>query len=386
MTNRERLEHALAMDGQADRIMTYDYVDNSEVLRAYGGYQDGKAYSPEELIDVNVKAFRGIGLDITRSTHDPVEHWMRHKVDNWIRFFHVDPESWTVEQGGDTAWIAGRPFSDLEGLKRNMPEVPLLAEIREWYEPFIRDISERFRAEDRLFIGAVEGPICDAYTYTDMEFFSFLLYDAPELVERLVECTTAYSAAISRIYAENDTPPLQFMGEDIAGSNGPIFSPALIEQLGLERWKEIAAPIRERGGKFIFHTDGRYGPLLDLILGKEKFHSESLNPIERTGCNDIFEIHEAWPETFLFGNVCCEETLPFGNRYDVEDETLELIEKIGPSKRIFIGSSSEVHEAVPLLNIEVMYGTVHEYGSYPIDVDRIRKRRGEIETKREVRK
>lgn len=386
MTNRERLEHTLARDGRADRIMTYDYVDNTEVLKAYGGYRDDRRYSPEELIDVNVKAFRGIGLDITRSTHDPVEHWMRHKVDNWIRFFHVDPSAWRVEQGGDTAWIAGRPFDDLEGLRRNMPEMPDFEEIREWYEPFIRDITGRFNAEDRLFIGAVEGPVCDAYTYTDMEFFSFLLFDAPELVERLVLCTAAYSAAIAKIYAENDTPPLQFMGEDIAGSNGPIFSPELIADLGLERWREIAAPIRERGGSFIFHTDGRYGPLLDLILGEDSFRAEGLNPIERTGCNDIFEIHEAWPDTFLFGNVCCEETLPFGNRYDVEDETLELIEKIGPSGSIFIGSSSEVHEAVPLLNIEVMYGTVHEYGSYPIDIERIRRRRREIGAKLEARK
>ncbi len=386
MNNRERLGHTLARDGRADRIMTYDYVDNSEVLRAYGGYQDGKRYAPEELIDVNVKAFRGIGLDITRSTHDPVEHWMRHKVDNWIKFLHVDPANWKVEQGGDTAWIAERPFSDLEGLKKNLPQLPDLEEIRSWYEPFIRDITERFQKEDRLFIGAVEGPICDAYTYTDMEFFSFLLYDAPEIVKHLIECTTAYSAGIAQIYAENDTPPLQFMGEDIAGSNGPIFSPPLIEELGLDKWKEIASPIRERGGAFIFHTDGRYGPLLDLILGGDKFAASALNPIERTGCNDIFEIHNAWPDTFLFGNVCCEETLPYGNRYDVEDETLELVERIGPSGRIFIGSSSEVHEAIPLLNIEVMYGTVHEYGAFPIDIDRIRRRRREIEDKLEVRK
>ena len=77
--------------------------------------------------------------------------------------------------------------------------------------------------------------------------------------------------------------------------------------------------------------------------------ADGLNPIERNGCNDIFAIREAYPDKLLFGNVCCAQTLPHGTSYDVEkDETLELIEKIGPQRGIFIGSSSEVHDLVPV--------------------------------------
>ena len=79
-------------------------------------------------------------------------------------------------------------------------------------------------------------------------------------------------------------------------------------------------------------------------------------------------------------------TLPQGNIFDVEDETLELIEKIGPQGGIFIGSSSEVHDLVPVENALTMYRAVHEYGTYPIDVDRIRKRRSEIKKKLQIRK
>ncbi|MBF9014194.1 MULTISPECIES: uroporphyrinogen decarboxylase family protein [unclassified Oceanispirochaeta] len=385
MNNLNRL--SLSLQGQeTDRIMTYDLLDNTEVLKVYGGYKEDKSYSSEELMEINVKAFKGIGLDITRGTHDPVEHWMRHKVDNWIRFMGVDPSHWSVEQGGDTAWISERPFDDLAGLEKNMPSIPKFEDIREWYDPFIKRATNLFNSYDRVLIGGVEGPLCDAYTYVDLELFSLVLYDAPELINHIMDCTTAYSRAIAKVYSENDTVPLQFMGEDIAGSTGPIFSPVMIEELCLERWRSIAEPVRSRDGSFLFHTDGRYGPLLDLILGKAKFNADGLNPIERCGCNDIFEIHQAWPDKYLFGNVCCEETLPFGNAFDVEDETLELIEKIGVDRKIFIGSSSEVHEMIPLLNIETMYNTVHEYGSYPIDVDRIRGRRNKISGKREFRK
>lgn len=385
MKNLERMTKALqGLD--TDRIMTYDLIDNTEVLRVYGGYRDNKRYSPDELLNINAKAQKEIGLDITRYTHDPVEHWMRHKVDNWIRFMGVDPSSWEVEQGGETAWISKRPFNDLAGLEKNMPSIPKEEDIRKWFTPYLKNITEIFASYDRVYIGCVEGPLCDAYTYTDLELFSLFLYDAPELINHILDCTTAYNAALTKVYAENETPPLQFMGEDMAGSNGPIFSPQLVEELCLERWLKIAEPIRAKGGAFLFHTDGRYGPLLDIIFNEKKFNAEGLNPIERCGCNDIFEIHKAWPDKYLFGNVCCEETLPFGNAFDVEDETLELIERIGPSRKLFIGSSSEVHNKIPLLNIETMYNTVHEYGSYPLDIERIQRRRYEIADKREFRK
>jgi hypothetical protein len=113
--------------------------------------------------------------------------------------------------------------------------------------------------------------------------------------------------------------------------------------------------------------------------------ADGLNPIERNNCNDIFEIRREYPHTLLFGNVCCMHTLPHGALADVEDETLELIEKIGPQRGIFIGSSSEVHDAVPVANAAQMYRIVHEYGVYPIDVERIRTRRAELRERGELK-
>jgi len=72
--------------------------------------------------------------------------------------------------------------------------------------------------------------------------------------------------------------------------------------------------------------------------------------------------------------------------YDVEDETLELIERLGPDGGIFIGSSSELHDMVPVENGAAMYQTVHAYGTYPLDLDRIRGRRREIRDKLRIRR
>ncbi|HOV65037.1 MAG TPA: uroporphyrinogen decarboxylase family protein [Spirochaetia bacterium] len=375
MKNSERFNRLLRRE-PCDRLMTYDVVDNAEVLKVFGGYKQGKTYEPAELAEINARAYKNIGLDITRGIYDPVNHWMGGKVANWIRFFGVKDDDWAVSQEGGTAWISKRPFHDLSGLERNMPSMPKKDEVEGWYQPYIREVSAIFDSYDRVFVGAVEGPITDAYTYTDMELFMYAVYDAPELVEQLLDCTGTFSRYIAEVFAENGSAPLQFMGEDIAGGTGAILRPDFVRHSGLPRWRWISKPIQDRGGFFLFHTDGRYGDFLPLVF--DELGADGLNPIERNGCNDIFEIHRRYPQKLLFGNVCCEVTLPHGNVFDVEDETLELIERIGIDGGIFIGSSSEVHDLVPLKNIQVMYETVHQYGSFPIDVERIRRRRSEI--------
>jgi len=372
MNNIERFKKALNWE-PVDRILTYDYVDCGPLIEQLGGYQTGQPYSWEELLEANALSWKNAGLDVTRSVYDPATHWMGGKITNWIRFFRVDPGQWRVDQAGGTAWIAKRPFSNLSELEKHMPQKPVFEEVREWYAPVIRQIQEVMTEHDIVYIGAVEGPFTDAYSYTDMELFCQGLYDAPELIAHIMDCCGLFSAFIARTYAEVSQVPLLFMGEDIATTTGPIFKPSMVRKEGLPRWHWISDPAHQAGMKFLFHTDGRYGSFLPVIF--DELGADGLNPVERNGCNDIFEIRRQYPHKLLFGNVCCAQTLPYGTPGDVEDETLELVEKIGPQGGIFIGSSSEVHDLVPVTNTVTMYRTVHEYGHYPIDVERIQARR-----------
>jgi hypothetical protein len=375
MTNYERLCHVL--QGQSvDRLMTWDFIDHDEILIRHGGYDPTRKYTPLELFDLNIRAVKKAGLDMTRGIYDPSCPWLNVKVANWVRFLGVDLASWQVSYTGGTGWISKRPFSDLRGLEKHLPRPPVYEEVAAWLKPMLAQVKEIVDRHDLVWVQGVEGPLSDAYIYTDTELFLTAVTDAPELIAHIVDCMAAFSTCIARIYAETPTSPLFFMGEDICHRTGPIISPAWMRVNALPQWRRIMEPIRAKEFKFIFHTDGRYGPALPLIL--EEFDADGLHPIERNGCNDIFEIRDKYPQKFLFGNVCCSVTLPNGNIFDVEDETLELIERLGPQRRNFIGSSSEVHNLVPRENAETMYRTVHEYGVYPLDLDRIRRRRREI--------
>jgi hypothetical protein len=383
MGNYERFVKAINRE-ETDRILTYDFIVNKELLARYGGFDESKKYAFEQIVEINAKAFKGIGLDVTHQIYTFAKSWMGSKINNWTRFLGVSPDGWEVTGKEGMDWIAKRPFSNLKELEKHIPNLPKYEEVKKWYEPFIKHIKEVFDYYDLVFVGAVEGPVSDSYTYTSMELFMTAIYDAPELVSQIMDCTARLSAYIAKAFAENASAPMLFMGEDIACDTGPIFSPKFIIEQALPRWRWIGEPIKEKGFKFLFHSDGRYGELLPIIFSR--FGADGLNPIERNGCNDIFEIRRQYPDKLLFGNVCCAVTLPQGNIYDVEDETLELIEEIGPQGGILIGSSGEVGDLVLPENTVTMYETVHKYGIYPIDVGRIRKRRSEIRDKLKTRK
>jgi hypothetical protein len=251
-----------------------------------------------------------------------------------------------------------------------MPNKPRYEDVRDWYQPFIRYVQQVHDHYDVAFIGAVEGPITDAYTFMDMELFALAIYDAPELVSHIMDCTGLFSAYIARAFAEVSRVPLLFMGEDISGTTGPIFNPKFVRKEGLPRWQWITTPIKEKGMKFLYHTDGRYGKFLPLIF--DELAADGVNPIERNNCNDIFENPPEYPHK-LFGNVCCIHT-----RRTAPSVMWKMKRWSGSKARSsgwhFYRFSSEVHDAVPVeCGADVSNG--QEYGHYPIDVDCIRSRR-----------
>ena len=367
MTNYDRFVKTINFE-LPDRILTYDLVDNEKLMSTYGGAED--------LIERNARMAKNIGLDVTRYIYDPENHFMGSKIKNWIRFFGISENNWEVTQKGGTTWISKRPFDNLKGLEKHMPKMPKKSEVEEWYKPTIIKTKKIYDSYDVVFIGAVEGPISDAFIYCDMPMFCSAIYEAPELIEELMNVTCRFSEIISEIFAENASAPLLFMGEDVAGSTGPIFNPQWLRDKALPLWKRIMNPIKQKGYKFLFHSDGNMWDILPIVF--DELGADGFNPIERNSCNDIFAIRKKYPNKLLFGNVCCAQTLPYGTVNDVERETLELILKIGPEGGICIGSSSEVHDLVPPENALKMYETVHKYGIYPIDEEKILHRLKEL--------
>ena len=151
----------------------------------------------------------------------------------------------------------------------------------------------------------------------------------------------------------------------------------------MPRWHSwIMDPIHEKGLKFLFHTDGQYGAALPIVF--ETLGADGLHPVERNGCNDIFDIHARYPSKLLFGNVCCEVTLPQGNTFDVEDETVGAPGEARTGNVVFSsGLPAKSTELIPVENTETLYGDSprvrnlpHRRGAHP-DAEKGHSRQGE---------
>ncbi len=57
--------------------MTWDYIDNEEILTRHGGYDPARHYDFAELLDINVRAVKSVGVDMTRGVYDPTLHHSR---------------------------------------------------------------------------------------------------------------------------------------------------------------------------------------------------------------------------------------------------------------------------------------------------------------------
>ena len=171
MTNYERLCRTL--QGQSvDRFLTWDFIDNDEILTRYGGYDPARQYDFAELLDLNARAIKRVGLDMTRGIYNPARPWLNDKVANWVRFLGVDPTDWQVSQAGGTGWISKRPFSDLRGLEKHLPRPPVFEEVAAWFQPLLAEVRGVADHYDLAWVQGVEGPLSDAYIYTDRDVAS----------------------------------------------------------------------------------------------------------------------------------------------------------------------------------------------------------------------
>ncbi|AOQ23635.1 hypothetical protein MTAT_12170 [Moorella thermoacetica] len=345
-----------------DVIVTYDFVDHNELLATYGGEE-------KNLIVRNARMMKAIGLDSTRYIHNPEHHWVWGKIETWKQFLGIDPSKWEVVETGGTAWIK-RPFKTVKELEQHLPRMPHRNEVASWYRNWLKQVKEVFDEFDLVWVTAVEGPLTDAYSYTDFGLFFETMIEAPELIDYLLDVTTTFQEILAEVHAENPTSPVFFMNDDIAGTHGPIFSPKWLRENMLPRWQRVYKPAKAAGLKCCFHSDGNLNLLMDLLVNELKI--DGLNPIEVNAGMDIRKIRRQYPHLLLFGNVCCATTLPHGTVEDVQQEVKGLLRDIAPTGGLFLGSSSEVHDLVPIENAVTMYKTAKQFGKYPIDVETLK--------------
>jgi uroporphyrinogen decarboxylase len=349
MTPIERIRTILN-GGTPDRPALFDLLRNNAVLE----YYSGKSLE-EDVAGAIYGAIRNI-LDSTRS----------------VRFPSVPGE----EQRPDGTVIVRRQWTTWT--KRN--RYPTVAEAEASLQNQIQALEERLTKDDasdkrdaqniRVSVEKILAKLgydfaffapgystgLMIYTSYGLETFSYLLADNPKLISRYLELNTELNVRRIEHVSVADISPGVFVGEDIAYKGATLFSPDYLCREFIPRLEKIIDAYHQRGLAVMFHSDGNLMAIVDDLVA---VGVDILNPIETVAGMDVAEIRQKHKNLIFAGGIDVSQLLPFGTPQEVAKETIKLIEIAGPG--VLVGSSTELHNDVPLENFKAMADTVRQY-------------------------
>jgi len=186
---------------------------------------------------------------------------------------------------------------------------------------------------------------------------------APELValtmEKVLRCNLRIVQRAIRAGAE-----VIILGDDYAGNNGPMMSPAHFRRFVLPPLKEMIAMIHAEGALCIKHSDGSLYLLLDDIVSAGP---DGINPIEPVAGMELKRVKQrVGHKVCLTGNIDCAHLLPHGTLDQVRAAVRQAIADAAPGGGYILTSSNSIHSSCNPRNFVAMIEAAKEFGKYPL--------------------
>ena len=227
--------------------------------------------------------------------------------------------------------------------------------------PAARRLVERFKGE-RAVIAVGEATFApQQYLRGGLENLLVDYIDRPRFCERLARIGVEYYSALYRLLIEAGVDVV-LLGDDYAGNQGPIMSPAHFERFILPGLTAVVSAVHDAGGRVIKHSDGNIWPLMDRLVSAEP---DMLGPLEPAHM-DLGKVREhAQGCIGVMGNVDVD-LLARGTPEEVRRVTRRLLEEVSPGGRHIISSGNTITSYVVPRNYRAMLDTIKACEARPI--------------------
>ncbi len=351
LTKKERVLRTVRFE-ETDRVPLYDLIMNDAIVEHYAG---------ERLTVANGHRVKGraIGcvLDMTRMPNGPARP-RRERQENGIE---LQVERWT-------SWITVRPWQDTAGLIEWIQRDILRANAQVYNRAYAEPVHARIRRRQAYFAaGDPTGRndptvlvlesgagLSEMYWYAGMEDFAYLMVDQPALVEAWLDARNHAELRRVAAIANPRLLPVVLTYDDIAYKNGTLFSPAWLREYWVPRLARLVDAWHQRDTYCLFHSDGRLWRILDDLVAAG---IDGLNPLEVMAGMTVGEVRRRYPKLFLTGGIDVSQLLAFGTPDEVRGACRQAIAEAGGGG-YFLGSSTELHDAVRLENAIAMFECV----------------------------
>jgi hypothetical protein len=346
--SKERVKTILR-GGTPDRPPLYDLLRNDAVVAHFAG----EPVTVENGVSVVFRAYAP-AIDATRplirtpnaEREETLPDGRRRRYSRWTiwtspRVFAA-ADDYVAEKkrllaAWDDTWTAAR-------------QAALEAKLAE-HDEEQRRLGEVYR----FLVGPCEW-LTGLYHEVGLDQFVYFMTDYPDLVGELLEIAARETILWAEHLPADREFDAVFLADDLAYRSGPLFNPRWMERVYMPRLARIIDAFHRRNIQVLFHSDGNLWKILDGLV---EAGIDALNPIEVMAGMDVGEIHRRYPKLLMAGGIDVSDLLVFGTPAAIRETVHRTID--AAEGRILVGSSTEVHDAVPLRNFLAMRDAVLEY-------------------------
>jgi uroporphyrinogen decarboxylase len=166
---------------------------------------------------------------------------------------------------------------------------------------------------------------------------------------------------------------LVFTGDDIADNRSTLISPKMWQELFAPSFNLLSQAFHSYGLLQWKHSDGNIMPVMDSLIAAG---IDGIDPIDPLGGMCLATVKEKYGKRVAIkGNIDCANLLVNGTEGEVVEAVKDCIRTAGPGGGYVCSSSNSIHNGVSPKLYQAMVNAIHEYGAYPLDMDRLAPKR-----------
>lgn len=210
----------------------------------------------------------------------------------------------------------------------------------------VYEICWYMRGLERWFIDMMENPaFCAALLDRTLQYW--------------LDFTTGFMQTLG------DLVDIVMIGDDLAGQQGPLFSPKFYRSVVKPRQKKLVQHLKSlTKAKIWYHTCGGCQTYIPDLLDNG---IDILNPIQISAKDmDPQQLKAEFGKRLVFwgGGVDAQHTLPYASPQDVKAHVKRNLEIFKPGGGYVFNNVHNIQYGVPPKNIVALYEAAYEYGFY----------------------
>lgn len=324
-----------------------------EVLAWSRGERAHEDFEQQLLIDVR-DIYRALDIDVYRMPWRMNQRPTR-AIDDFTFLFGD-------EKGPHAVWhydVEADDFSPINIVKPDLPPEELLRREVEAGEANIASSLAATESAVREHLALCESVGTEFFTVAGFggivvgidEDDMLNLVGEPQLMARRLMLQAQRVIRAAEMLAQSSWPAILAGGGDLAGNDGPMYSPAAFREVVLPAYRFALARCNALGVHYYFRSDGNLWPITDMLFLEAQ--TPGYGEVDRDAKMTVAALRKRYPNVVLWGQVS-SNFLGRATPQQVKEECRRILDETGGTG-YFHGCSNAIVKGTPVENVLAMF-------------------------------